>query len=65
MAAPPRSIRPASQPPQSLRAAALPRGEGTILVTGACGRLGKQVVRVQHRERRVICVDRRPFPDKP
>jgi UDP-glucose 4-epimerase len=41
------------------------RGEGTILVTGACGRLGKHVVRVQHRKRRVIAVDRRGFPDKP
>lgn len=43
----------------------LPRGEGTVLVTGACGRLGKRVVRVHHRKRRVIGVDRRPFPDKP
>jgi UDP-glucose 4-epimerase len=56
----PRSQRPGSAPPQ-----AMPRGEGTILVTGACGRLGKHVVRIQHRERRVIGVDRRPFPDKP
>jgi UDP-glucose 4-epimerase len=48
-----------------MRAPALPRGEGTILVTGACGRLGKHVVRFQHRERRVIAVDRRPFPGKP
>jgi UDP-glucose 4-epimerase len=61
----PRSQRPVSQPPPSLRPPALPRGEGTILVTGACGRLGKRVVRVHHRERRVIGVDRRPFPDKP
>lgn len=36
-----------------------------MLVTGACGRLGKHVVREQHRLRRVIAVDRRPFPDKP
>ncbi len=42
-----------------------PRGEGTILVTGACGRLGKHVIRVLHRERSVVGVDRRPFPDKP
>ncbi len=60
--APPRS---GSQPPISPRRPALPRGEGAILVTGACGRLGKRVVRMQHRERRVIGVDRRPFPDKP
>ena len=41
------------------------RGEGTILVTGACGRLGKRVVRMHHRKRQVIGVDRRAFPDKP
>jgi UDP-glucose 4-epimerase len=35
------------------------------VVTGICGRLGKRVARVLHRERRVIGVDRRPFPDKP
>jgi len=62
-------VRPPSEPPRSpppsLRAATRPRGEGTVLVTGACGRLGKRVVRVLHRERRVIGVDRRPFPDKP
>ncbi len=57
---------PGSIPPNAMpKAAALPRGTGTILVTGACGRLGKHVVRIQHRERRVIGVDRRPFPDKP
>jgi UDP-glucose 4-epimerase len=68
---PPRSPRPGSQRPGSvppsalLRTPVLPRGQGTVLVTGACGRLGKHVVRAQHRERRVIGVDRRPFPDKP
>src|SRR6185369_3673631 len=41
------------------------RRTGTVLVTGACGRLGKRVVRVLHRERPVVGVDRRPFPDKP
>jgi UDP-glucose 4-epimerase len=54
---PPGSIRP--PPPE------LPRGQGTVLVTGACGRLGKRVIRALHRERRVIGVDRREFPDKP
>jgi UDP-glucose 4-epimerase len=39
--------------------------EGTIVVTGICGRLGKHVARVLHREHKVIGVDRRPFPDKP
>lgn len=45
--------------------AQLPRGQGTVLVTGACGRLGKHVVRMLHRDRRVIAVDRRGFPDRP
>ncbi|MCL2447772.1 MAG: NAD-dependent epimerase/dehydratase family protein [Polyangiaceae bacterium] len=40
-------------------------GGGTVLVTGICGRLGKQLARVLHRERPVIGVDRRPFFDKP
>ncbi len=38
---------------------------GPVVVTGICGRLGKRVARVLHRERPVIGVDRRPFPDKP
>ena len=40
-------------------------GEGTILVTGICGRLGKLVARVLHRDSRVVGIDRRPFPDAP
>lgn len=59
----PHLTSPASTPPPP--AVSLPRGEGTVLVTGACGRLGKRVVRALHRDRRVIAVDRRPFPDKP
>ena len=39
--------------------------ESYVLVTGVCGRLGKQVVRLLHRETRVLGVDRRPFPDRP
>lgn len=63
---PPRSSPPSSGPASWMpRAPALPRGQGTVMVTGACGRLGKHLVRVLHRERRVIGVDRRPFPDKP
>jgi UDP-glucose 4-epimerase len=54
-----------SDPPPSIKPQASPRGQGTVLVTGACGRLGKRVVRLLHRERRVIAVDRRPFPDRP
>lgn len=58
------SSRSRSDPPPH-RGATRPRGQGTILVTGACGRLGKKVIRVFHRERSVVGVDRRPFPDKP
>ncbi len=36
-----------------------------VLVTGICGRLGKEVCRVLHREHQVVGVDRRPFPDRP
>lgn len=36
-----------------------------MLVTGVCGRLGRRVARMLHRKRRVIGVDRRPFPDRP
>jgi UDP-glucose 4-epimerase len=39
--------------------------DGAVLVTGICGRLGKRLARVLHRERRVIGVDRRPFTDRP
>jgi UDP-glucose 4-epimerase len=39
--------------------------EGAVLVTGVCGRLGKRVARVLHRERSVIGLDRRPFVDRP
>ncbi len=38
---------------------------GAVLVTGVCGRLGKHVARLLHRERRVVGVDRRAFDDKP
>jgi UDP-glucose 4-epimerase len=36
-----------------------------ILVTGACGRLGKRLVRALHRTSSVVGVDRRAFDDKP
>jgi UDP-glucose 4-epimerase len=58
----PRREKAPSEPPPRLTEA---RGTGTVLVTGVCGRLGKRVVRMLHRERRVIGVDRRPFPDRP
>ncbi len=38
---------------------------GKVVVTGACGRLGKRLVRELHRVRPVVGVDRRPFSDRP
>jgi UDP-glucose 4-epimerase len=38
---------------------------GPVLVTGICGRLGRRVARLLHRERPVVGIDRRPFPDRP
>lgn len=40
-------------------------GERPVLITGICGRLGRRVARMLHRERRVIGIDRRPFVGKP
>jgi UDP-glucose 4-epimerase len=40
-------------------------GERPVLITGICGRLGRRVARLLHRERRVIGIDRRPFIGKP
>jgi len=42
-----------------------PALDGKVLVTGICGRLGKRVARVLHRETQVVGVDRRPFHDRP
>jgi UDP-glucose 4-epimerase len=39
--------------------------ERRVVITGVCGRLGKSLARTLHRERKVVGVDRRPFPDKP
>jgi UDP-glucose 4-epimerase len=36
-----------------------------VVVTGICGRLGRRVARLLHRERPVIGIDHRPFPDRP
>jgi UDP-glucose 4-epimerase len=37
----------------------------SVLITGICGRLGRSLARVLHRERRVVGVDRRPFVERP
>jgi UDP-glucose 4-epimerase len=51
-------------PPRATSVEASP-ASGAVLVTGICGRLGKHLARVLHRDRRVVGVDRRPFLDKP
>jgi UDP-glucose 4-epimerase len=38
---------------------------GPVVVTGICGRLGRDLSRLLHRERKVIGVDRRAFIDPP
>jgi len=38
---------------------------GAVVVTGICGRLGRDLSRVLHRQRKVIGVDRRAFVDPP
>jgi UDP-glucose 4-epimerase len=40
-------------------------GEGTYVITGVCGRLGKLLARQLHRLGPVVGIDRRPFPDCP
>ncbi len=57
--------RSPESPLARIASAAAGTGEGSIVVTGICGRLGKRVARVLHRGHRVIGVDRRPFNDKP
>jgi UDP-glucose 4-epimerase len=38
---------------------------GAVVITGICGRLGRRLARKLHRQRRVIGIDRRAFPDRP
>jgi UDP-glucose 4-epimerase len=39
--------------------------ERPVLITGICGRLGRHLARVLHRQRRVVGVDRREFRGRP
>lgn len=57
--------RRASGAPRKRSGAPATLSHGAVLVTGVCGRLGKRLARVLHRERLVVGVDRRPFADKP
>jgi UDP-glucose 4-epimerase len=36
-----------------------------VVITGACGRLGRRLLRFLHRERSVVGLDQRAFPDRP
>ncbi len=54
------SVLVAQRAAEAARAEPLP-----VLVTGICGRLGRRLVRALHRERRVVGIDRRPFPGRP
>lgn len=38
---------------------------GAVVVTGICGRLGRELSRLLHRKRKVIGIDRRAFVDAP
>lgn len=37
----------------------------TVVVTGVCGRFGKRIARALHRQRPIVGLDPRPFPDRP
>lgn len=52
----------------SERASAPAPAEGDfecVMITGACGNLGRRLVRRLHRRSKVVALDRRPFPGKP
>jgi UDP-glucose 4-epimerase len=60
--------KPAPRPkprPSAERRDDPPVHEGSVVVTGICGRLGRLVARRLHRQEPVIGIDRRPFPDRP
>jgi UDP-glucose 4-epimerase len=59
------SGQPSSSPVRAARPVDAAPGTGAVLITGICGRLGKQLARVLHRDRPVVGIDRRPFFDKP
>ncbi len=46
-------------------AAPVKRDDAPVLITGICGRLGRMLCRILHRDRKVIGIDRRPFIGKP
>ena len=54
-----------SRQDEAVSAVTLPTPAGKVVITGICGRLGKRVARVLHRQFLVHGIDRRPFPDRP
>ena len=70
---PPLPSRPVAEPVDPLAmgssaggiASPLFAGEGAVLITGICGRLGRLVARRLHRVGSVVGIDRRPFHGKP
>lgn len=60
-----RSTPPPAPAGEPLDLAPAEEGEGAILITGICGRLGRLFARRMHRTDRVIGIDRRPFHGKP
>jgi UDP-glucose 4-epimerase len=52
-------------PRPRLRRAPAASGEGAVLVTGICGRLGRLLARTLHRSDTVVGIDRRPFDGRP
>jgi UDP-glucose 4-epimerase len=43
----------------------LEKNKSTVIITGICGRMGRRLARVLHRQRSVIGLDRRNFKGKP
>lgn len=61
----PQQVEQAPQPKPTTGTRLKPAPEGSVLVTGVCGRLGKLLARELHRTDQVVGVDRRPFADRP
>ncbi|MBW2404324.1 MAG: NAD-dependent epimerase/dehydratase family protein [Deltaproteobacteria bacterium] len=61
----PPQVEQAPQPEPTTGTRPKPALEGSVLVTGVCGRLGKLLARELHRTDQVVGVDRRPFADRP
>jgi UDP-glucose 4-epimerase len=61
----PQPLEQAPQPKPTTGMHPRPATEGSVLITGVCGRLGRLLARELHRTDQVVGVDRRPFVDRP